>query len=709
MPAFFSRRRKSVSFRTSLLRNLIFLILTLSIAILSASVLQGRRAVRTLCRDLVRSGTDRVESDLRQVFQPVPSMLHAAQGWSRIGLIDIEDPESLNELFTPMLKTFPQLGGLSIAYSDGSGYMLARTLGGYRNQIVLQPGATSRWVEWQNLDGDRSETVVNDKYDPRVRPWYLIATEEEAITQTIFWTEPYTFFTTKLPGITASIRIHDSQGRTGVLSLDIYLEDVTRLSSSIEVSPHGFIVVTTPRVSTIGLPRHPELSTSEARRSGFLKHPRDLGIPLFAEAARQIQDRFNIPDGEMMSEHHAQNQPFRWSFERAQWWTYFRPFRMEEGPDLWMGVAVPENDFLHELKEGRLYSAGIALGGLLLAALLSIHLSKRYSSAISTLIRQSERLRMLDTKGSEENLTEIREIAQLHDAQERMRLALDSFARYVPSDVVRELLEKGEAAVIGGRNTHMSILFTDIEGFTSIAESMPPSDLTEHMATYFDAMIGVITHENGTVDKLIGDAIVAFWSAPKPNPHHARDSVQAAWQCWKTLEPLNEAWERQRLPRLPTRFGISTGDVVVGNVGASNRLSYTAIGDAMNLAARLESANKFYGTRILASQATMEAAGDEFAWRRIDRVRVKGRLEPEMIYELLGETHSVSDSTLHRSRTYESALESYLCRDFARAGSMLENLGPLDGAENRLLIRCQQAQSDPPTENWDGTSEFQEK
>ncbi|MEO0446406.1 MAG: adenylate/guanylate cyclase domain-containing protein, partial [Verrucomicrobiota bacterium] len=560
---------------------------------------------------------------------------------------------------------------------------------------------------------DRAETVVRDEYDPRIRPWYLIATEQEAITPTIHWTEPYTFFTTQLPGITASIRIHDARGRTGVLSLDIYLEDVTRLTGSIEVSPNGFVVVTTSDVSTIGLPRHPELATSEARLAGFLKHPRDLGIPLLAEGARQIQDRFKIPDGEVMSADFGgseNNRPFRWRFEGAPWWTYFRPFRMEDGPELWMGVAVPEDDFLSELKEGRLYSVALACGALLLAAFLSIRLSRRYSTAISTLIRQSERLRILDTTQSEENLTEIREIAQLHDAHERMRLALDSFARYVPSDVVRDLLVRGEAAVIGGRNTQLSILFTDIEGFTSIAENMDPSDLTEHMATYFDALIGVITKEHGTVDKIIGDAIVAFWSAPKPNPHHARDSVRAAWRCCQTLAPMNSTWETEGLPRLPTRFGISTGDVVVGNVGASNRLSYTAIGDAMNLASRLESANKYYGTRILASQATVDAAGEEFAWRRIDRVRVKGRMEPEMIYELLGEWTEVSEETVTRARSYESAFNAYLGREFPQADGILTALPKeLDHAERRLLGLCRQAQEAPPADDWDGASELREK
>jgi adenylate cyclase len=343
---------------------------------------------------------------------------------------------------------------------------------------------------------------------------------------------------------------------------------------------------------------------------------------------------------------------------------------------------------------------------------MSARLSNRYSSPIQALIKQSERLRTLNTERIETLPSEIAEIAQLNEAQESMRLALDSFAKYVPSDVVRELLIKGEAAVIGGRSTPMSILFTDIEGFTSISEKMTPTDLTAHMADYFDAMIGIITENEGIVDKLIGDAIVALWSAPKVNECHARDSVRAALRCSQYLLKVNDHWEEHSLPRLPTRFGISTGEVVVGNVGSSNRLSYTVIGDAVNLAARLEGANKFYGTRIIASSATHTEAGDAFLWRKLDKVRVKGRSEPELIYELLGEKGDVADELLANAHAYEQAFDQYLERDFATARDALDKLAdanPSDQSIARLAHLCHEATDNPPPPTWDGVSEFKQK
>ncbi|MEM7602888.1 MAG: adenylate/guanylate cyclase domain-containing protein [Verrucomicrobiota bacterium] len=319
---------------------------------------------------------------------------------------------------------------------------------------------------------------------------------------------------------------------------------------------------------------------------------------------------------------------------------------------------------------------------------------------------------MLNTNEATGHQSDIREIDQLYEAQDRMRLALDSFAKYVPSEVVRELLDKGEAAVIGGRNTSMSILFTDIAGFTAISEGMTPETLTAHMANYFDAMIEIITEHNGTVDKLIGDAIVALWGAPRENASHAQDAVLAALRCEEALRELNREWESNGLPKLPTRFGISTGEVMVGNVGSANRLSYTALGDSVNLASRLEGANKYYGTRILAAENSVEGSRDRFLWRKLDKVRVVGRSQPETIYELLGERETVSTEDLEKARKYETALESYLNQQFEAALEILRDLGgggSGDLAVERLMSRCQDALEKGETTGWDGVSKFSEK
>ncbi len=289
--------------------------------------------------------------------------------------------------------------------------------------------------------------------------------------------------------------------------------------------------------------------------------------------------------------------------------------------------------------------------------------------------------------------------------------ALDSFARYVPIELVRELLERGEVARIGGTTETLSILFTDIEGFTSLSERLEPEELTSHMAEYFSAMLEVIGEEKGTVDKFIGDAIVAFWGAPARNDRHAQSAVRAVLRASARLDSMNAAWERQGQPPLYTRFGLNTGAAVVGNVGAPERLNYTVLGDAINLASRLESLNRFYGARVLAAQSVIDATGGEFEWRHIDRAAVKGKNDAVDIYEPLGETGGVPEERLRLRDAYEAALARYLAGAFDEAARRLEALleqHPSDRPSRYLLERCREYAAHPP-QAWEGFTRHEEK
>jgi adenylate cyclase len=219
-----------------------------------------------------------------------------------------------------------------------------------------------------------------------------------------------------------------------------------------------------------------------------------------------------------------------------------------------------------------------------------------------------------------------------------MRRALDSFARYVPVEVVRELLDRGEAAEIGGRNAEVTILFTDIAGFTTIAESMSASELTSHMSSYFETVVDVLHRHGGTVDKFVGDSVMAFWGAPKALENHSRPAVEAVVEICEWLQRANRQWCEQGLPALPTRFGLSSGKVTVGNVGAIHRLSYTVLGDPVNLAQRLEALNSKLNTSVLADENVRNAAGDGFAWRDVGEVEIKGKMASVRAFELLGRT-----------------------------------------------------------------------
>ena len=273
-------------------------------------------------------------------------------------------------------------------------------------------------------------------------------------------------------------------------------------------------------------------------------------------------------------------------------------------------------------------------------------------------------------------------------------------------------MAKGEVARIGGHTETLTILFTDIAGFTNISEGMSPEALTNHLAEYFQAMIDALHHHGATVDKIVGDAIVAFWGAPTPMPDQTDRALKGVLECRDTLEGLNQTWRAQGLPELPTRFGLATGPVVVGNMGARTRLAYTVLGDTVNLASRLEGLNKVYGTTVLVDMGTQQAGGDRYAMRHLDRIIVAGKTQATDIFEVLGETGTVPMVKLTAARRYEAAWEMYRSGDFHQALEELAGFeaefGP-DAAVERLRQTCEAYRRCPPDPDWDGISRMMTK
>jgi adenylate cyclase len=249
-------------------------------------------------------------------------------------------------------------------------------------------------------------------------------------------------------------------------------------------------------------------------------------------------------------------------------------------------------------------------------------------------------------------------------------------------------------------------MFTDIAGFTTITENLPPARLAEALHLYLDALTAVIQRDTGgTIDKYIGDAIMTFWNAPEPLPDHALRACNAALRCREAEEALmaSDAW--RGLPQFRTRFGLHCGPAIVGHFGGSERLNYTAVGDTVNLAARLEGLNKTYGTTIIASEAIVRAVGGTFVFRQLDIVAAKGKQQATRIYELLGPAATPRTEVVER---YERAFDFYQRRRFQEAIPLLAENGA-DAPSAVLLARCRAALVEAPPDDWNGTYIAQEK
>ena len=275
---------------------------------------------------------------------------------------------------------------------------------------------------------------------------------------------------------------------------------------------------------------------------------------------------------------------------------------------------------------------------------------------------------------------------------EKMRTGLESFGRYLPRELLPELLKKDQIAAIGAERRTLTVLFSDIANFTTISEKLG-FRLAEHLAAYFESMSERIYRNNGVIDKYIGDAIMAFWGAPTPNESHATDACAAAVSCRDALAEQIQSAESDDVV-FSARFGISTGRMLVGNFGSNNRLSYTVIGDPVNLAARLEGLNKEFGTSILIGPTTYQFARYEIIVRRLDQVIVKGKTEAVDVYELL-EMHDGWGPPVIPEwvQIYEEGLKAYLVRDLSSAIEYFTKANALrpggDYASGVMIERCQ--------------------
>lgn len=286
-----------------------------------------------------------------------------------------------------------------------------------------------------------------------------------------------------------------------------------------------------------------------------------------------------------------------------------------------------------------------------------------------------------------------------------MKTGLRSFQKYVPEELVRSLIESGEEAELGGSRKELTVFFSDIVGFTSISEQLTPDRLVALLAVYLEEMTGEILRSGGTVDKYIGDAIMAFWGAPRSHETPALSACRAALANQARLEALRVRWEQEGLPPLRARIGLHTGEAIVGNFGSPRRLDYTAIGDTVNVASRLEGLNRVYGTEILISKATRRAVGEMMITRPIDRVAVKGRKEGLLVYELLGEVGGPADSEAPLHDRYVEALNLYFEKDWKAAAEGFESAigdGPNNSAAILMRERCKQLLVNPPSADWDG-------
>ena len=594
-------------------------------------------------------------------------------------------------VFLAQLLAQPTLSSIAFGWPDGS-FSAAHKLGDMAVELqeITSGQPTLRIDRYEFLKGNpkfsshRDETTTYSVVD---QPWFREAMQSDGPRWSILSRHP----DGERPAVAYAGPIEVGDKRVGVLSIGIELTRVSRFLSQLTVGKSAGAFILDRDGSAIASP------DVEADELNALKTDDPL-FPAAVKAIRQAGNRYNPDDGQAFRS--------RVTVDAKVYEAVLTPISF---PGWSLVTIVPESEFLGPVQATiRRLLIGLAIL-ITVAGLFSAWFAQRLIAApLIKVVNEIRHVERFDLEKVERHSSHLVEIENLSGAIGDMAQGLAAFRKYIPADLVRRLIGDGTGARLGGAVRPMSVMFVDMAGFTGMSERMGDR-IIPLLSRYFGTISTEVQACSGTIDKFIGDAVMAFWGAPAPNADHALDCCRAALACQRALDGCKLADDAGHPVRI--RIGINSGDMLVGNIGSEVRLNYTVIGDAVNIASRLESANKSYGSVIIVGPETRRLAGAGIVVRELDRLAVYGRAGGLQIYELLGMAGEVS-GPLAWIGSYEAGLACYRERNFAAAIGHFEAVigdRKQDQASSVMIERCNRQMLRPTDEDWDDTMIAQTK
>ena len=547
----------------------------------------------------------------------------------------------------------------------------------------------------------------------RLPDWYTAARDAEGP----IWTEGRTLRAgaVAVPGVSYATPIYDrDQAFTGVTTVDFDISAISRFLNSNPIGKAGFAFIIEKTASgkyqVLAHPQ-PEILTREVKNErGRTQFEFTEWQKLSDERVVRFMEKFSANSRDYLGH---DLRTFRFSAGGVD---YFGSYRRMAGKDLpgWIiALVIPYHEIMGVVDRNNLETMLIGIGAFFLILLSSAWISALVSKPLRRIALDSEAIGRFEIEARPLERSLIREVDQLMVATHDMKRGLRSFGKYVPADLVRQILASGGEAELGGQKAALTVFFTDIKDFTTISERMEPEALVDQLGEYFEAMSSALRQQPpATLDKFIGDSIMAFWGAPLPNSDHAATACRAALACQERLKGLHEKWIREGKPLFYQRIGINTGEVIVGNMGSATRLNYTVVGDTVNTASRFEGLNKLYGTWIIIGQSTWELAKGQFLARPLDLVSVKGSMKGVRIYELMAEAAGAGESTRAVAGLAAEAMEHYLSRRWSEAIACYDRIleiQPGDQPSRIMKDRCRDMLASHPPEDWNGVHRIESK
>jgi adenylate cyclase len=541
-------------------------------------------------------------------------------------------------LFKAALQELPQIDSIYAGFESGAWLQVRRTSTLNEEQSeklratpraaiainLVRPGPGGE-LPMRRIFEDRQGNDVGQLdlwkygYDARARPWY----QETMKANRSLVSSPYLDFTIGTPVITVSAPL---RGKVpGVLAADLKLDTFSDFVQAQRPGEHGIVLIFDSTGSLIAHPNFAQLVTSATTHPSQPQLPNIKAINSGVAAAvlRGAHGRDHY-DGNIRDD-----QGNGYLFRLAK-------FTVGEQYSAHILLLAAQGDFVQGLR--KLQFIGLILAIIAGAAFIPVVwiFGSGMSRSLKDITAQAIRLQKLAAPDPSPVASRIKEIHELGSTVNLAQRTIRSFARFVPKEIVRGVMDNSVSTELGGVREEVTVVFTDVRDFATIAESADPDMLMRQMSRYFSVLTEAFLAEGGTVDKFIGDAVMVFWNAPNPQPDHIERACRAVLAGRMACEKLNAQFEAEGLKPFFTRFGIHVGEAVVGNLGSTERMNYTALGNTVNLAARLEGLNKEFGTAILVSEGVYLRVQHCFQFRPLESVIVKGMTKGTRIFELVG-------------------------------------------------------------------------
>jgi adenylate cyclase len=541
-------------------------------------------------------------------------------------------------LFKAVLQELPQMDSVYAGFENGA-WLQVRRIGELndeqRGRLRATPGANiainlvrptaSGELPMRRIFEDQQGNEVGQLdlwkfgYDARTRPWYREAMKADRSQVS----SPYLSFSIGAPVITVSSPL---RGKVlGVLAADLKLDTFSDFVQAQRPGQHGIVLIFDQTGSLIA---HPDFAQFVV---DAMTHPSRPQLPNIKEInSGVVAAVLRRSDGRDHYEGSIRDDQGRdYLFRVAK-------FDLGEQYNANIMLLAAQEDFAQDVR--RLQFTGLILALIACAAFIPLIwiFGSRMSRSLKSITAEAIKLQKLAEPDRSPVTSRIKEIQELGSAMELAQRAIWSFAHFVPKELVQRVIDNSISTELGGDREEITVAFTDVRDFTTIAESADPDMLMHQTSRYFSVLTEAFLAEGGTVDKFIGDAVMVFWNAPNPQPDHVARACRAALAGRRACEKLNCQFETEGLKPFFTRFGIHVGEAIVGNLGSTERMNYTALGNTVNLAARLEGLNKQFGTAILVSEDVYLRVQHCFRFKAFEAVIAKGMTKETRIFELVG-------------------------------------------------------------------------